>query len=145
MSEGTKLGEFDNQTEFKTSMNENAGEGENLRGTKIGDVSSLEKELIGNDLPVEPEAQSKEEENNTTDEDLNSFKGVAAPQLSANPTNVESDVESDAESDSKTDSKTDSAPQPLHRTTVISMRITLVIGFIPRRMTFFHSLSAYSD
>ena len=85
MSEGTKLGEFDNQTEFKTSMNETAGEAENLKGTKIGDLSSLEQELVGSEESNQSEETKSEE---TVEEQVESTQTVETEKAEADNAEV---------------------------------------------------------
>jgi|OM-RGC.v1.035007993 hypothetical protein len=61
MSEGTKLGEFNDNQEFKSSMDESAGGAETLKGTKIGDLSDFEKSLL-KDIPEDEKVEEKSEE-----------------------------------------------------------------------------------
>ena len=64
MSEGTKLGEFNDNQEFKSSIDENAGGSETLKGTKIGQVSEFEESLLENnsDQASEEVVEAKNDE-----------------------------------------------------------------------------------
>ena len=60
MSEGTKLGEFEDKETLEDKKSDYTSSGETLTGTKIGELSSFEKDLFGDDAQEKKQAPIKQ-------------------------------------------------------------------------------------